>query len=126
MTKTKPFISIIMPVYNNELYLSYAIESILKQTYSNFEFIIIDDCSTDSSWKIISKYAKKDKRIKAHKNKKNLKIVKTRNKGFELMSKKTKYIAIFDSDDISLPKRILHEVEFLEDNYNFEIVSGHT
>lgn len=121
----KPLVSVVMPVYNSEKYLAEAIESILKQTYTNFEFIIIDDCSTDKSWKIISDFAKKDKRIRAFRNEKNLKIVKTRNKGFELCSDKSKYYAIFDSDDISLPKRLELEVKFLEEHEDYAVVGGH-
>lgn len=119
-----PLISVIMPVYNNDKYVSYAIESILNQTYKNFEFIIIDDCSTDSSWEIIQQYAKKDKRIKAYKNPENLKIVKTRNKGFLLASKNAKYYAIFDSDDISLLNRLEKEMNFLEQNPNYGLVGS--
>ncbi|MBA2850515.1 glycosyltransferase involved in cell wall biosynthesis [Methanococcus maripaludis] len=121
-----PLVSVIMPNYNNEKYLPEAIESILNQTYENFEFIIIDDCSTDDSWNIIQNYVKKDNRIKAFKNEKNLKIVKTRNKGFELMSKNSKYIAIFDSDDVSMPKRLEKQVNFLEKNLKFGLIGGHT
>ena len=115
-----------MPVYNNEKYIIEAIESILNQTHKNFEFIIIDDCSTDDSWKVIQRYTKKDKRIKAVKNEKNLKIVKTRNRGFKLSNKNSKYFAIFDSDDISMSNRLEEEVRFLEKNKDFGIVGSHT
>lgn len=118
-------VSVIMPVYNNESYVGEAIESILKQTHSNFEFIIIDDCSTDNSWKIIQKYSKKDKRIKAFQNEKNLKIVKTRNKGFRECNSKAKYFAIMDSDDISLVNRFEEEIKFLEENKDFALVGSH-
>jgi glycosyltransferase involved in cell wall biosynthesis len=114
-------VSVLMPNYNCEKYLSEAIESILNQTYKNFEFIIFDDCSTDKSWEIIQKYAKKSKKIKCFRNEKNLKITKTRNKLFEKISKKSKYFAIMDSDDISMPKRLEEQVNFLEkkENKNF-------
>lgn len=120
----QPLVSVLMPNYNGENFMSEAIESILNQTYLNFEFIILDDCSTDNSWKIISKYVKKDKRIKAFQNEKNLKIVKTRNKLFELSSKESKYFAIFDSDDISLPNRLEREVNFLEKNLEYGVVGS--
>jgi len=80
MQKNNPKISVIMPNYNCEKYISGAIESILKQSFTDFEFIIIDDGSTDNSWNIIQEYAKKDDRIVALRNKKNLKICKTLNK----------------------------------------------
>ena len=67
-------ISVIMSVYNGEKYLVQAIESILNQTYQNFEFIIIEDCSTDNSLDILEEYAKKDSRIKIIKKEKNIGI----------------------------------------------------
>ncbi len=114
-----PQISVLMPNYNCDKYISEAIESILNQSYSNFEFIIIDDCSSDNSWQIIQEYAKKDKRIRAYRNNKNLGIVKTRNKLLKLVSFNSKYIAIMDSDDISLIKRLEIQVNFLENNTQF-------
>jgi len=124
--ENNPLVSVIMPNYNNEKYLAEAIESILNQTYKNFEFVILDDCSTDNSWNIIQNYAKKDNRIKAFRNKKNLKIVKTRNKGFELMSPTSKYIAIFDSDDVSMPERLEKQIAFLEKNPDYGLIGTHT
>lgn len=118
-------VSVQMPCHNCEKYLPEAIESILNQTHTNFEFIIIDDCSTDNSWNIIQNYAKQDKRIFAYRNKTNLKIVRTRNRALELMNGSSKYVAIFDSDDISMPDRLKKEVEFLEENPDFGIVSSH-
>lgn len=112
----KPKISVIMPNYNGEKYLVEAIESILNQTYRDFEFIIIDDGSTDNSVKIIKKYAQKDKRIKLLTNKKNLGLIKSLNKGLKIA--KGKYIARMDSDDISLPKRLDIQFNFLEGNKN--------
>ena len=72
-------VSVIMPTYNVEKYVGEAIESILNQTYENFEFIIVDDCSTDSTYEICKKYANQDSRIKLYKNSENLKISKTLN-----------------------------------------------
>jgi glycosyltransferase involved in cell wall biosynthesis len=120
--KKQPFVSVIMPNYNMALYLPEAINSILKQTYKNFEFIIVDDCSTDDSWKIIKSF--KDKRIKAFQNSENLKNNRTRNKGFEKISKNSEYIAIMDSDDVSLPDRLKREVEFLEKYQDYGAVSS--
>uniref|UniRef100_A9AAL8 Glycosyl transferase family 2 n=1 Tax=Methanococcus maripaludis (strain C6 / ATCC BAA-1332) TaxID=444158 RepID=A9AAL8_METM6 len=124
--ENNPLVSVIMPNYNNEKYLAEAIESILNQTYEHFEFIIIDDCSTDNSWHIIQNYAKKDNRIKMFRNEVNLKIVKTRNKGFELMSPHSKYIAIFDSDDVSMPERLEKQINFSEKNVDYGLIGSHT
>lgn len=114
--KKEPLVSVIMPNYNGEKYLKEAIESILNQTYTNFEFIIVDDASTDNSWKIIQEYAKKDKRIKGFRNKKNSGVTVTLNNG--LKKSTGEYIARMDSDDISLPKRFEEEVKLLNNNYD--------
>jgi glycosyltransferase involved in cell wall biosynthesis len=79
-----PTISVIMPVYNSAKYLSLAIESILNQTCTDFEFIIIDDGSRDSSRDIIRRYSTQDKRIKAKRNSSNLGICRTLNHGLSL------------------------------------------
>ena len=70
MRKEEPFISVIMACYNRQNCVAQAIESILNQTYTNFEFIIVDDHSTDNTYKIIKRYAKQDKRIIVLRNKK--------------------------------------------------------
>jgi glycosyltransferase involved in cell wall biosynthesis len=114
-------ISVIMPVYNTEKYVWEAIESILNQSFKYFEFIIIDDCSTDNSYNICKEYAKKDGRIKLYKNKKNMWISYTRNKLISLTN--TNYIASQDSDDISLKDRLKLSYEFLEKNNDFWVVS---
>lgn len=92
-----------MPVYNRENYLDDSIQSILKQSYSNFEFIIIDDCSTDGSKNKIKSYVKKDKRIIFLENKKNICAAKSFKKGFNIA--KGAFIARMDSDDISYKDR---------------------
>lgn len=104
-------VSIIMPVYNAEKYLSEAIESILTQTYKKFEFIIIDDGSTDNSLEIIKSYALKDKRIKFF-TRENKGLVNTLNELISLSN--GKYIVRMDADDISLPKRVEMQVTFME------------
>ena len=119
MEKT-PKISVVMPNYNWWKYISEAIESILNQSFTDFEFIIIDDGSTDNSWEIIQEYAKKDNRIVAIKNEKNLKICKTLNKWINLA--KWEYIARMDSDDISLLDRFEKQVKFLDKNKEVWIV----
>jgi len=107
-------ISVIMPVYNGQKYLSTTIDSILSQTYSDFEFIIINDCSTDNSSSILEKYSAIDKKIKIINNKHNLGISDASNKGLKVA--KGKYIAMIDQDDISLKDRFACQVEYLENN----------
>ncbi|KKM91263.1 hypothetical protein LCGC14_1230270 [marine sediment metagenome] len=124
MKTLEPLVTVFSPNYNNAKYISETIESILNQSYSNFEYIIIDDCSTDNSWQIIQRYAEKDKRIKIFRNIKNLGIVKTRNKGLNVRSPKSKYFAINDSDDVSKLNRLRIQVEFLEKNQDHGIIGS--
>lgn len=109
-----PKISVIMPVYNTEgSFLTEAIESILNQTFKDFEFIIINDCSTDENIEqIVLSY--KDERIVYLKNEQNLGIAETINVGLKNAS--GEYIARMDSDDISLPERFEKQVDFLDKN----------
>ena len=106
-------ISVIMPVYNGEKYLREAIESILCQTYSDFEFIILDDGSTDSSLTIIKEYAKMDSRI-IFITRKNKGLVATLNEGLELA--KGDFIARMDADDISYPERFAKQIQYFANN----------
>ncbi|USN57519.1 MAG: glycosyltransferase family 2 protein [Candidatus Peribacteria bacterium] len=119
MTYT-PLISVIMPVYNTERFVGEAIESILNQTFTDFEFIVIDDGSTDSSREIIQHYAQQDQRIRAFQNEENKGISYTRNKLIELTN--TNYIATQDSDDISLPQRLELSYNYLENHPKCAVV----
>lgn len=110
--KEHPKISVLMPVYNWELFLRESIESVLAQTFQDFEFIILDDASNDTSRAIIWEYQKKDPRIKILCNNKNLWISKSRN--ILLDNAKGKYIAILDHDDIALEHRLQVQFDYLE------------
>lgn len=110
-------ISVIMPVYNGEKYLREAIDSILNQTFTDFEFIIINDCSTDSTEDIIKSYD--DSRIVYIKNEKNLGVAGTLNKGLDVA--KGEYVARMDADDISLPARFEKQVSFMDKNSNIGV-----
>lgn len=114
-----PQISIILPAYNAEKYLTSAIESILQQSFKDFEFIILNDGSTDNTEKIILSYT--DSRIRYIKNEKNLKLIKTLNKGIELA--KGKYIARMDADDIALPTMLEECYTFFETHPEYSIVA---
>lgn len=96
-----------MPVYNGSRYLGQAVDSVLNQTFSDFEFIIIDDASTDKSAEIIDEYAKKDQRVRVIKNERNLGIAKSLNKG--LRESHGEYIARIDDDDIWSDKEKLRK-----------------
>jgi glycosyltransferase involved in cell wall biosynthesis len=107
----QPLISVILPVYNGEKYLKAAIDSVLKQTFSNFEFIIINDGSKDNSEKICTSYS--DSRIRYF-SFENSGLAKTLNKGIGLAQ--GDYIARQDQDDISLPQRLELQMKFMEKN----------
>lgn len=107
-----PYVSVIMPVYNGGHYLQDAINSILSQTFSNFEFIIIDDASTDNTIDIINAY--KDDRIKLFVKQKNTGIVDSLNIGVE--AARGKYIARMDADDISYKDRLQKQLNYIEEH----------
>lgn len=107
---TKPIVSVVMPVYNGSKYLREAIDSILNQTFTNFELIIVNDGSTDNSEDIILSY--EDQRIRYLKNEQNCGICITLNKGLD--NAHGKFIARMDCDDISMPERFAKQVNYLE------------
>ena len=107
-----PKISVVMSVYNEEKFLDESIQSILNQTFKDFEFIIMNNNSEDNSLNIMKSY--KDKRIKIINNKKNLGAINSVNKGFKIA--KGEYIAFFCGDDVSHPKRLEIEFNYLENN----------
>ena len=113
MNKT-PEISVIMSVYNGEDYLAEAIESVLNQTFKDFELIIINDCSSDSTAEILERFAKSDERVKVHTNEVNLRLPSSLNKAISLAQ--GKYIARMDADDICLSERLEKQYEFMEKN----------
>jgi glycosyltransferase involved in cell wall biosynthesis len=123
MTKIKkPLITVYMPVFNAAKFLDQSISSILDQTFSNFEFIIVDDASTDNSWKIIKSYARKDKRIVSIRNKINLGVSLTSN--IAISQAKAKFLARMDADDISLPNRLSLQINYLKSNSQVVAVGG--
>lgn len=102
-TKTSPLVSVVMPAHNASRHISIAIESILQQTFKDFEFIIVNDNSSDKTASLIKKYARKDSRIRLLNNSKRLDIAGSLNKGIE--NAKSNIIARMDADDISYPNR---------------------
>lgn len=117
-----PAISVLLSVYNAEKYVAIAIESILNQTFADFELVVIDDCSSDSSWEIVQNYTRQDKRIVALKNEVNLGGCKTLIKGLTLC--KGKYYARLDNDDWSYPDRLEKQFNFMESHPEVGIVGG--
>ncbi|MFD2515165.1 glycosyltransferase family 2 protein [Pontibacter locisalis] len=113
-------LTVLMPVFNAEKHLKEAMDSILSQTFEAFEFLIIDDGSTDHSAAIVQSY--KDPRIRFYQNKVNLGLTPTLNKGIKLAT--TELIARMDADDISYPNRLFKQVEYLQANPDCAFVSS--
>ena len=110
-------VSIIMPSYNTAGYISETIESVLAQTYANWELIIVDDCSADNTDEVVKPYLT-DERIKYLKNEKNSGAAVSRN--YALREAKGKWIAFLDSDDLWLPEKLEKQIAFMEKNgYKF-------
>lgn len=117
----KPNISVIMPVYNVEKYISIAVQSILNQTFENFELIIIDDASTDKTYDIINCF--QDKRIVKLRNQTNKGVAATLNEGLKLAH--GEYVARMDGDDVSKPDRFEKQLCFMKDNPELLISGTH-
>lgn len=113
-------VTIGLPFYNAEKYLALAIESVLQQTYTNWELLLLDDGSTDNSLSIAQSYAQKDSRIRVLSDSKNRKSGYRHNQAAQLT--KTKYLAKMDADDIMHPNRIARQVEILETHSEIDVL----
>lgn len=116
---TPPKISVLLPVHNAEKYLIECLDSLITQTFSDFEIIAIDDASTDNSLHRLKDYAQRDGRIKVFHNETNLKLAKTLNKGICLAQ--APLIARMDADDIALPKRFEIQYKFMKNNPDIDV-----
>lgn len=113
----KDLVSIIMPSYNTARYIADSINSVINQTYENWELIVVDDCSTDNTDEIVNEFLK-DKRIKYFKNEKNSGAAISRNKA--LREAKGRWIAFLDSDDLWKKEKLEKQIKFMkENNYSF-------
>ena len=116
-----PLVSILTSVYNGEAYIANCIESILGQTFQDFEFVIVDDGSTDGTWEIIQKFAVEDRRIAAVQCLTNQGVVAGLNRG--LSKTRGQYIARQDADDMSRPERLAKQVDFLNTHREYGVVA---
>ena len=107
----QPLVSVITPLYNAEKFISQTIESVLAQTYQNWEHIIVDDCSTDQSVQWVKNYAEKDPRIRWVISEENKGAAVCRNEATQLA--KGRFIAFLDSDDLWLPKKLETQINFM-------------
>lgn len=117
----QPEISVLLPVYNSEKYVFEAVQSILQQSYSDFELIILNDGSQDDSEKIIRSFT--DQRIQYIRNEKNIGLIATLNNGLKIA--KGAFIARMDADDIALPNRLEQQVHFLRNNPDVGMCGTH-
>lgn len=117
----KPRISILMAIYNCADTLEEAIDSLYAQTYNNFKLILCDDASTDNTYEIAQRYAKKHDNILLIQNQKNMKLAYSLNRC--LAHADTEYVARMDGDDISLPTRFEKQIKFLDEHPEFAVVS---
>lgn len=105
-------VSIIMPSWNTDKFIAETIQSVIDQTYTNWELIIVDDCSSDNTNQIVASF--EDERIKYLHNEKNLGAALTRNKA--LREAKGEWIAFLDSDDLWMPEKLEHQIDFMNEN----------
>lgn len=115
-------VSIITPTYNSEKYIANTIKSVQDQTYSNWEMIIVDDCSTDNTCEIVEKIMQKDSRIKLFRQEQNAGAGKARNRSMQNAT--GRFIAFLDADDIWLPEKLEKQIRFMiENKYGFSCTS---
>lgn len=122
---TEPLVSVVTPFYNTERYLAECIESVLKQSYRNFEYILLNNCSTDASLQIAESYARKDKRIIVFSNKEFLSQVQNYNHALEKLSTNSKYCKVVQADDWIFPQCLQEMVALAETDDKVAIVGSY-
>lgn len=122
MSEKKPLVSIVATSYNFERYIPYFIESVLSQSYRNWELIVTDDCSADKSFEILKSYEKKDPRIRVFQNDRNRHVCHTINNSLEKAS--GDFVCFMSCDDAFLPEKLLHDVDFMENNPEVGVLYG--
>jgi hypothetical protein len=118
---TTPLVSVVMSVFNGERFLAEAVDSILNQSFRDFEFIVIDDGSTDSSGAMLESFVKKDMRLRVY-HQENTGFIEALNRGCALV--RGKYIARIDADDIAVRDRLMWQVDFMEKHSTVGVVGG--
>ena len=121
----EPLVSVVTPVYNGAAYLRECIESVLAQTYSNWEYIIVNNCSTDQTLQIAEEYAAKEKRIRLYSNETLLPIIANHNRTFRLISPDSKYCKQVSADDWLFPECLTRMVAVAETNPSVGIVGSY-
>lgn len=122
---SRPLVSIVTPVYNGERYLAECIESVLAQTYRNWEYVIVNNRSTDRTEEIARQYAQKDARVRVHNNEEFLSLFGNHNKAVQQMSDGSKYCKMLHTDDIMFPGCIEQMVKLAEANPSVGLVGAY-
>lgn len=122
----EPMVSVVTPVYDGEDFLVACIESILSQTYQNYEYIIVNNCSTDRTLDIALDYAKKDRRIQVQTNKEFVGVMENHNIGLNLVSPRAKYCKVVCADDFIFPECLMKMVEHAEANPSVGMAGSYT
>ena len=121
----QPLVSIVTPVYNGARYLRECIESVLRQTYNNWEYVLVNNCSTDDTLAIAQEYSRKDQRIRIHNNTEFLKVMPNWNHALRQISPESKYCKIIHADDRLFPDCVARMVEVAENNPTVVIVGSY-
>src|SRR6266567_1415436 len=122
---SQPLVSVVVPVYNEVEYLGECLESILAQTYSNWNCVVVDNCSTDGSGEIAARYAAKDPRIRVHSNREFLRAVPNYNVAWRQISLECKYAKMVFSDDWIFPECLERMVAVAEEHPTVGIVGAY-
>ena len=126
MSPQQPIVSIVTPVYNGELYLSECIDSVLRQTYTNWEFIIVNNCSTDRTLEIAEGYCEQDSRIKVLNTKNLISAIENHNFAVNKIDPESRYCKILHADDWMFPECLERMVEVAESNIKIGVVSSYS
>jgi glycosyltransferase involved in cell wall biosynthesis len=124
--QNEPLVSVVTPVYNNGDYLAECIESVLNQTYQNFEYIIVNNCSKDRTLEIARQYEKSDSRIRVHDNDEFLAVIANHNHAFNMISQAAKYCKVVSGDDFIFPECLMKMVELAEANPSISMVGSYS
>jgi glycosyltransferase involved in cell wall biosynthesis len=125
MSASSPLVSILTPVFNGEPYVAQCIESVLAQTYTNWEYLIVNNCSTDKTESIADGYAKRDRRVKVVTNEHFVGVIENHNIAFRLMSSDSKYCKVVSADDWIYPECVRYMVDVAEQSSSIGIVGSY-
>ena len=124
-TSEQPLVSVLTPVYNGADFLAQCIESVLAQTYQNYEYIIVNNCSNDRTLEIALAYAEKDQRIRVHNNQDFVGVIENHNIAFGLISPAAKYCKVVSADDYIFPDYLSRTIEVAEANPPVGIIGSY-